>query len=323
MQALEFTKALREIVGELKVRDILAILDPWLKTGNVGVSEPQKQQLTSVLFDANAGFRQLMTQSATRSVLDSLNAREFLEPSRLTTIVQSLQGISQSSQINGNVMMFQNFFTFAELLRSLMKMQATSEQLLEKQKIGEIAPTEGIVELELFEYADEVGVSSTRVRVFVSSLIELHTVIALTYDLKQDQLTFRYFDSGSGLLVGATCAKQIADTMNNLLSLWDKIRFWKQDALERNLLSATKALEFAEKVHQQVANKVISAEDGENFKARAFEQVEKLTGIGATVPLRGHVTVDQRQLLTEMRNTKLLTGTTEAKEEHPKTSTAE
>ncbi len=264
-----------------------------------------------------------MTQSDTRSVLESLNAREFLEPSRLTAIVQSLQSISQSSQVSGNVTIFQNFFTFAEFLRWLMKMQATSERLLEKQKIGEIAPTEGVVELELIEYADEVGVSSARVEIFVSSLIELHTVVALTYDLKQDQLTFKYFDSGSGFLVGATCVKQIADTMNSLLNLWDKIRYWKHDAFERDILSATKALDFAEKVHQQVANEVISAEEGENFKARAFEQVEKLTGIGAAVPLRGHVTVDQRQLLTEMRNTKLLTGTIEAKEGPPGAPAAE
>src|SRR5258707_2620054 len=155
MQALEFTHAFKEIVRELKVQEILGVLDPWLILGNnAAISDQQKQGFTRLLFDANAGYRQLMTQAASRSILEELNVGEFLEPARLTGIVASLQGITQTNFIHGNVGVFRNFFTFAELLRWLLKMQSASHHLLEEGKVGKVADSEGIVQIELIEYDD-------------------------------------------------------------------------------------------------------------------------------------------------------------------------
>jgi hypothetical protein len=44
-----------------------------------------------------------------------------------------------------------------------------------------------------------------------------------------------------------------------------------------------------------------------------FKQVDILIGIGATVPLGEAATVDQKQLLTEMRNTKLLEAVSQSR----------
>ncbi|MFI5095505.1 MAG: hypothetical protein ACHQIK_18890 [Candidatus Acidiferrales bacterium] len=320
MQALEFTHAFKEISRELKTQEILGILDPWLKPGASGNLDPnQKQQFTKLLFDANAGYRQLMTQPASRSILEELRVGEFLEPSRLTGIVGTLQALTQSQQIWNSPQVYRDFFTFGELLRWLLKMQSGSQHLLEDGKVGKVGDSEGIVQLELIEYADETGVSAARLKVFVSTVIELHLCLAYISGLKQDELTFRYLDSGSKFTVAVTCAKTIAETMVLLLSaFWDKFRFWNHDTFDKNIEAASKALTFAEQVQQQIEKKVITPEEGRNFKKRAFAAVEKLTGIGASIPLPDEMTLDRRKLLEERRDTKLLgSGTVDANGESP------
>jgi hypothetical protein len=315
MQSLEFTHAFKDIVHELKIQEILGILDPWLTPGTTSNLDPkQKEQFTKLLFDANAGYRQLMTQPAQRRILEELNVGEFLEPSRLTGIVGTLQGLTQAQQIFNAPHHYRNFFTFGELLRWLLKMQSASQHLLEEGKIGKIPDSEGIVQLELIEYDDETGVSAARLKVFVSTVIELHLCLAYIFGLKQDELTFRYLDSGSKFTVAVTCAKTIAETMVLLLSaFWDKFRFWNHDTFSKNIEAASKALTFAEQVQQQVEKKVITPEEGQNFKKRAFVAVEKLTGIGASIPLPDELTLDRRKLLEERRDLKLLgSGAVEA-----------
>jgi hypothetical protein len=185
--------------------------------------------------------------------------------------------------------------------------QAASHHLLEEEKVGKLADSEGIVQIELIEYKDETGVSAPRLKVFVSTVIELHLCLAYIFGLKQDKLTFRYLDSGSKFTVAAECAKTVAETMVLLLSaFWDKFRFWNHDSFNKNVEAASKALIFAEQVQQQIDKKVITQEEGQNFKKRAFAAVEKLTGIGASIPLPDELTIDRRKLLEEKRDTKLL-----------------
>jgi hypothetical protein len=255
MQSLEFTHAFKEIVSELKIQEILGILDPWLNLGS-NLDPKKKEQFTKLLFDANAGYRQLMTQPAARSILEELNVGEFLEPSRLTGIVGTLQALTQSKQIFDAPQHYRNFFSFGELLRWLLRMQSASQHLLEEGKIGKITDSEGIVQLELIEYDDETGVSAARLKVFVSTVIELHLCLAYSlayiFGLKQDELTFRYLDSGSKFTVAVTCAKTIAETMVLLLSaFWDKFRFWNHDTFNKNIEAASKALTFAEQVQRR------------------------------------------------------------------------
>lgn len=138
--------------------------------------------------------------------------------------------------------------------------------------------------------------------------MELHMNLAILFDLKQDTLTFKYFDSGSGVLVGIAAAVPIITALGTLLNQWwDKIRFYRYDSYDKKVEAISKTLEIVDTIQQKVNGSAITAEVGENLKVRLFREVEKLTEIGAMVPLKD-ATIDQRQLLTEIRNTKLLSG---------------
>jgi hypothetical protein len=186
-------------------------------------------------------------------------------------------------------------------------MQSTSKRLLEEEKVGKTQDSEGLVELDLIEYDGERGIPAARFQAFVSTVIELHLCLSYIYGLRQDELTFRYLDSGSKFTVAAKCAKPIAEAMVLLVSaFWDKFRFWNHDTFNKNLETASKALAFAEQVDLQVEKKVITREEGDNFKRRALAAAEKLTGIGASTPMAGELTVDPRRLLEQSKDTKLL-----------------
>ena len=307
MQALEFTRALKEIVEELKVKDLIALVTPWLGGTNAGIPDADKDQFSSYLFDSHEGYKRLLRRPTTRQILEALQIGELYEPGRLRFMLARVTGAGATQNIYADVQVFRQFYTFVGELQSLLKMQLACEGLLEESKIGKINPSEGILELELIEYADEVGISPKRLEVFVRSIRELHTDLMVIHGIQSDALTFKYFDSGSGTLVGILAGKGIIESLSKLLmEWWDKIRFWRLDDFDRKIETFSKGLTLIETVHQASQNGVITKETGDILKVRILREVNNLTQIGATIPLGEAATVDERQLLTEMRNTKLL-----------------
>jgi hypothetical protein len=315
MQTLEFTRALKEVMKELKVKELIALLAPLtVRTANP-IDRDAKNQFSSLLFDSHAGYDRLSKNEATRKILQGLGAQEIYEPTRLGTLLTSLFAANTVQNIWHNADTFMPFSSFIALLRSFESIEHTCTDLLEKEKVGLVEPSDGILELELIEYADESGISPKRLEVFVASITELHTDLALIHEIPSDRLTFKYFDSGSGLLVGIQCAKAIADTMSSLLSQWfDRLRFWRYDTFEKKMGAISKGLAIVELAQQTVDKGAMTQDAAENLKLRVFREVDTLIGIGATIPLGEKATIDQRQLLTEMRNTKLL-GSGESAEE--------
>ena len=68
----------------------------------------------------------------------------------------------------------------------------------------------------------------------------------------------------------------------------------------------SKGLDFMTKVQEAVEKQALTQEEARNLKTRVFRGVENLVGLGVTLPLRDAAAVDQRQLLIEKRDLKLL-----------------
>jgi len=308
MQALEFAHALKEITHELRVQELLDVVQPWTNPGASNqIPVEQKQHFTKLLFSSYSGYEKLMTRPSTRKVLEELNVAEFWEASRLEGMVARASNFNQAQQLWNAPDNFRMYFTFAGLLRWFSKMESAARHLLENEKKGETAESEGVVELELIEYENEDGIPADRFKLFVSTIMELHLCLAYIHGLKDDKLTFKYLDSGSKFTVAVECAKVIAETMTILAAFfWDKFRYWGHDTFNKNLETASKAFSFVELVDQQVKKGVLTPEDGGKWKARTLAAAEKLTGLGATSPMDDELKIDRRKLLAEHRDTKLL-----------------
>lgn len=303
MQTLEFTRALEEIVNELRVGELVLLLQKWLTptAGSVAISDADKDNFQGLILSSHSGYDRLMRAEATRKIIEGLKLKEVFEASRLRRLVTALSGAPNSQSVRG----ITEFYGLYESLRSVLNLQATCRNLLEMEKLGKLEASEGILELEIIDY-DGKGIEDTRLEKIISTLTQLHTNLARVLGIQNDKLRFSYFDSGSDVAVGITAAAGLIAVLGPLLlQFWDKTRFRRQDTFTKDMEALSKGLEFVTKVQEAVGRGALTDEDAKNLKARIFGGVDDLIGLGATLPLRGS-TLDQRQLLIEKRDTKLL-----------------
>jgi len=251
MQTLEFTKALKEIVDKMKVDLLISTLQKWLTTSpnqNPPLTEQDKSQFSNLVFDSYAGYSSLASSERTARILAGLDVKDFYEANRLRILVTSISGFSMIAQVRT----LPEAHAFFEKLRSLQTLAATCVNLLEKEKVGTVEPSDGIVRVELVDY-DGKGIEPERLRLLSITVRQLHTNIARIHGIEGDQLRFKYFDSGSPVLMGIQCAKEIAETLNKaMLEWWDKIRFAPFEKFDRKMESMSKGMALMETVRSTV-----------------------------------------------------------------------
>jgi hypothetical protein len=304
MQTLQFTRALREIVKELKVDELLEVLNKWLLGQNAQVPQGDKDRFAALIFDSHSGCDRLVSDDpCARAILQGLNLRELYEPARLTRLLNRVHSSPQTDNIRQNNPEIYDFF---ETLKALQRLSATCLALLEVQKVGAEDPAKPVLELELIDY-DGMGIEPARLQKFVSVLSRLYAHLARVLGVEENTFRFKYFDSGSPLLVGIQGSKEVIEALSTLLhEWWEKIRFWKYDRFDKEMDAVCKGLSVMTKVKEAVDNHVMDAETGANMSRRICHEIYDLTGLGATLPLKDATEVDQRQLLVEKRDTKLL-----------------
>lgn len=315
MQTLEFTRALTQIVAELKVRELLMILERWLgklpymppgtqqqqQQMNTPLADQDKQQYPSLLLDSHAGYDRLSRMETTRKILVGLEANELYDAARMTRLFVVVSGAANLGQVRSNPEMYDLY----ETLKSLSRMEITCRTLLQNEMIGQVTP-DSTTELQVVDY-DGHGIEPERLEKIISVLIRVHTDLSRLLDIHESSLRLAYFDSGSDLVLGITAATALIATLGPLLlRFWDKHRFRDKETFDKDVESLGKGLDFLKKVHENVENRAISAEDAKILTARVFLRIDDLVGLGATTPLRGTVSIDERQMLIDKRDVKLL-----------------
>jgi hypothetical protein len=308
MQTLHFTRTLREIVMELKVAELIGILTPFVTTGgNNPIAEGVKDQFSTLLFGSHAGFERLAQNATASKILSSLKVNAIYEPARMGKLLSTVQVGGNYQNIWGNPTSFAEFYSFLDSLRSLADLEKTCSELLEAERVGKVAASDGILELLLIDH-EGMAITPNRLAVFISGITKLHTDLALIHGVSGDQLRFTYFDSGSDLVVGIQCAKIIVESLKTLLGeWWDKIKFRSFDKFDKKMDAVSKSLTVMESVQEAVNKNVINQETGDLLKTHVLIEVDRLVGIGATLPLQEEEEkIDQRELLLEHRDMKLL-----------------
>lgn len=300
MQTLDFTRGLQAIVKELKIPEITALLQAWLIQQSIPLSEQNKDGFAALWLDSRAGYDRLLGGETTKKILVGLNVQQLYESARMRRILYLVSNSPQTTNLRTAEM-----YDLFETLRSLLKMEATSTSLLETEKVGQVGPSNGILELQVIDY-DGGGIEPARFLRIIDILVGLNMNLARVLRVQDTNLRLRYLDSGSDVMMAIEGAKAVIESMANLfLQFWDKIRFRHHDTFERDIEALSKGLEFVTKIHEAVEAQALTEEEAKNLKTRVFREVDDLVGLGVTLPLRNS-TIDQRQLLIEKRDVKLL-----------------
>lgn len=302
MQTLEFTRALKEIRTALEVDELVRTLERWLIPPTAAqLSDVEKDQFSKLLFSSRSGWDRISVSDTTSKIMRELDIQDFYEPGRLRRLITLVSGSTSTQQLRTT-----ETYAYLEKLRSFQKLEITCQKLLETEKVGKVESEQGIVELELMDY-DGKGIEPERLRLLSITVRQLHTNIARIHGIEGDQLRFKYFDSGSPVLMGIQCAKEIAETLNKaMLEWWDKIRFAPFEKFDRKMESMSKGMAVIETVKQKVDSQVFDEETGKILSRHVLKELNTLVGIGATVPLEAEATVDQKELLLAKRDVKLL-----------------
>jgi hypothetical protein len=307
MQTLEFTRALREILSELKVNELASVIRPWAAVGAPAqpITDDNRNQFSATLFASYSGFDRLQHSASAAKILGKLNVGQFYEAGRMRRMLTSVSTVANSQQLTNVPQNFADFYSFFQQLIEFTRLETTCQQLLEAEKIGQVEAEASILELQVIDY-DGNGIEAVRLSKIIWTLTELHENLARILGIQNDKLRFKYFDSGSDLVIGITAATALIKILSPLLlQFWDKVRFRHHETFNKDIEALSKGLEFVTKVQDAVTNESITEEEGRNLKARVFSGVDDLIGLGATLPLKD-TSVDQRQLLIEKRDTKLL-----------------
>jgi hypothetical protein len=304
MQTLEFTRSLTEITKELKIPELVALLNSWLvvNSGGAGLSDPDKDRFAKLVFNSNSGYDWLLRTETNGKILEHLNVAELYEAGRLRRIVSLVTQVQNMQHLQNNTDVLRLF----ETLKSLQRLEMTCKALLETEKVGEPGPSTEVFELELIDY-DGTGIAPERLARFAVVLRKLHTNFARIHNIEGDTLRFKYFDSGSSLLVGVAAAIPIAVSMSKLLlGWWEKTRFAKFESFDRKMEAVSTGLAALSEIREAISKGILDEATGENLKRRVCQEADQLIGLGATLPLKETAEVDQLQLLRDRRDTKLL-----------------
>ncbi len=315
MQTLDFTRALTEIIAELKIRELYGLLSELLIAPLSPINPPQPQHqhpvpqdrkkvFASLLFESHAGYDRLSRIGSPGKILAGMDVKELYEPSRLALIMNLVSNIASIEQLRGSNNL--EILDFFETLKAFIRLQKTCKTLLEEEKIGEIEPTDSILEVQVTDYECR-GIEPERLSAVFSTLAELQMNVTRLLRIEDHRLIVKYLDSGTDVKIGLEGVKDAIDAARDLLlQFWDKIRFRDQDTFEKDIEALSKGLEFLAKTKEAVATGAITAEEAGNLKARVFRGVDDLVGLGVTMPLKGETAEEQRRQLIDRRNTKLL-----------------
>jgi len=308
MQTLQFTRSLAEIVKLLKAEEIVNFLAAYLNISqNVPLSVADKGRFSTLVFDSYAGYQDLLKNTRTSEIIRQLELGAIYDTARMGRMVSSFNNAPASTNLFGNVEVFTELAHFREQLRTLVVLEKGCNVLLQQEKIGKNALGSATLEIQLIDYEGK-GIEPSRLSLLVETLVDLHALLAEILEIKEDILKLKYLDSGSDFILAIEAAAKIIESLRELFGeVWSKIIFWKYEKHDRKLDSIAKSLTIIGHVEGMAAAGQIPREKAANLSARLLKDVDKLIGIGATLPLgdRG-VEVDQRERLIEMREVKLL-----------------
>lgn len=313
MQTIQFVNSLRKLVVKLKAQELVDFLTdlvnaPPNANPTSNINESLKAKFSELIFESRVGLYDLRQNSHTEKLVIALGISDLYNPAKLGKLVSIYLASPHLQNIKATPDSFSQFYSFYSLLRWLLIFEKMCSELLEKEKVGDVAATDGVLELQIIDY-DQGGIEAERMRELLSDVITLHTNVARSLGISDSHLRIRFADSGSDIVIAIQALKPVIDTLKGLFGeFWTKIRYKDLEDFDKKIDSLSKGLTFVAILNDQVAKKAITQEEADNLKVRVIAEMTKIMGNGGTLASDDEAVelVDRRKILTEKRGIKLL-----------------
>lgn len=148
------------------------------------------------------------------------------------------------------------------------------------------------------EHEGEVS-KPARIIEVLESILSFHSVIEAVLQAKDNTLSVAAIDSGSDKSFDLLGAAQFMNSLKDLLiSLWDRVVYYKEKQMNERLDLIAKSLPIMEQVAQLEKNKIIDHEESSRLKRTLLQATTKFISCGAIIPeFEAHAYFDPKKLM--------------------------
>jgi hypothetical protein len=178
----------------------------------------------------------------------------------------------------------------------------TIMEIDEIEKAGPLVSNNRYISVILIENDDQAS-TAERAKTAIESIMELYSACATMHDVNGDTLVFASCDSGSDKSFDFLGAAKIIECVKEIvLSMWDRVVFYKEKKLSQHMDLITQSLPIIEKISDMETKKSISPEQAEILRRKINSGVTKFINCGCVIPeLDSHSQTNPRLLMAPER----------------------
>jgi hypothetical protein len=279
-----------------RIRELLStfVLDPT----NVAL-EKLKGEWVSLLLNTRTALVLLAKDEQNKAISEAFGLAEFFDDASVGHMITVVRSHATTGEIRGNSNYFSLFFTFyARLMEFQRMLDAFGKLVIDARNEGKME-SEDLLSFELADYNNS-GIDIDRLRHALDLIHRLHDTVARVGE-RDSRLVVAYLDSGSNSFITVKADINVINDLRQLIiDVWDRIRFGRENALEKKLQAATAGIKFVELVEAQEKAKAIDPNAAAQLKRAAINDTIALFDTGGSI-VDVHVTtvIDNRALLRD------------------------
>lgn len=304
MRRAELSDAAKSVTEALDTSNLTEALDAIVKLrGERGGPEVYPSLLNGLKVYA---IKAHQFDDAAKELAEILGLTALEDPSLWTELMAGDSSIRLAYQLNEKIK-----FAIVSLPRLTKLIQPEALRLAERIQKGESSEyaDKALLSVIVFEQTKRFS-SPLRLISVLESVSLFYETCALMNGDSPEELSVLTCDSGSDKSFDFLGAAKIIECVKELvLSLWDRVVFYREHQLDERLDLVAKALPIIAQIKMLEEEKKLEPEQAEIYRRNIFEASNKFIQAGATIPEVKGLHHDVRLLMTPTQ--KLLTGGTD------------
>lgn len=304
MQGLELSRALSEIVAQLKIEALVDLMEE-IVTGPPGhsMSDDEVQEMRKLAFESRTGLIQLQEEDPTKfDLARAFHLPDALSEERFGNFLTQMPQWGKYTSAQKDL----NFLHTYATIKAFLRLSATVEEKLETDRIGPIEEGHALLELEIDDYGERL-VRIRRVSELLEATSALYDTILQIQGVDENELRIVLLDSGTPLKVVFEGAEGAIDAIRRLftwaLNAW---RFRGLQQQEREWEHLQEGLDVLSVIREHEEEGDLDPEVAERYRRDVQEQLDAILGRGGMPEGLESGTEDRQALLETARQQLLL-----------------
>jgi len=285
----EMSAAASRIVDAIEERDIPTILESVLRREGT-VDRPQMLAAFAHLMQTTQSFGKYE-----KELIALLNLAPLMDVKFWATMLSSEERERPSEALE----LFHDVRFAVKHLPKILRMLAQDTDVFIEESKARDSEEARLDRLTVTIIEDRGASSPQRLILVLEAIQGLYDVASAVMGLSSSSLLVSSCDSGSdksfdflGLAKVVQCVKEV------VLSLWDKIVYFREDKSDKHLELIANSLPILEKIGQLNAQGTIEPEKAEILRRQVIDSVTKFVKAGVTIPeIEGFTVFNPRQLM--------------------------